>query len=118
MFESNNERLALLMSMKRENPQDPFPPYAIALEYRAAGERVMALRQLQSVIETFPDYLPAYYPSIALHIEFGEPGKAIELAKIGIDLAAKQKNIKTAGEIKSLIELEIDDDVVDGGLKN
>lgn len=111
MSEIKSDRLEMLRSLQRENPEDPFPAYAIALEYRSAGEQKIALEQLLSLMEKFPDYLPAYYPAIALQIESGEPEKAMELARHGISLARAQNNIKTAGEIKSLIELEIDDDL-------
>jgi hypothetical protein len=110
MSETNEARIALLKSLQAENPSDPFPNYALAIEYRSLGDNQKAIYLLRESLINNADYLPAYYPLISLLIEKEELTEALQIAHDGIVLATQQKNLKTASEIRSLIELEIDEE--------
>lgn len=99
----NSQRIEMLKKMVLEDPQDPFYPYAMALEYIHTN-RPEALSLLISVMQSHPDYLPPYYQAGLLSIESGkeEEGKAI-LEK-GIAVAQKQNDRKTLNELRSLLD--------------
>lgn len=101
-------RIEMLEQLRKEDSNDPFPPYALAVEYRAAGDIQKAIVLWKEVTRQFPDYLPAYYPLIAAFIECASLDQAADFAKRGIELAKQQNKLKTLSEIKSLIEQEID----------
>jgi|688.fasta_scaffold03101_18 cytochrome c-type biogenesis protein CcmH/NrfG len=102
------ERIALLEDLLAKDPTDPFPAYALAIEYRASGDLRKAMQLWRKGIQQFPDYLPAYYPLIAALIEENHLKEAADLARIGVELALQQRNLKTASEIKSLLEQEME----------
>ncbi len=99
----NSQRIEMLKKMVLEDPQDPFYPYALALEYIHTN-RPEALSILIDVMRKYPDYLPLYYQAGLLSIESGkeEEGKAI-LEK-GIAVAQKQNDRKTQNELRSLLD--------------
>jgi cytochrome c-type biogenesis protein CcmH/NrfG len=102
------ERIALLEDLMAKDPADPFPAYGLAIEYRAAGDLRKAMQFWRKGIQQFPDYLPAYYPLIAALIEENHLKEAADLAQTGVQLALQQRNFKTASEIKSLLEQELE----------
>lgn len=99
----NSQRIEMLKNMVLENPEDPFYPYALALEFIHTN-RPEALIILTKVLKQFPDYLPTYYQAGLLSIESGkeEEGKAI--LERGIELAQKQNDRKALNELRSLLD--------------
>ena len=109
----NESRIAALKKMEAENPNDPFPAYAIALEYRSSNDYEKAIELLMALFKKFPNYLPLYYTIVSLFISKEDKIEALNFARKGINLAKKQGHIKTVSELKSLIELELDCDDLD-----
>ena len=99
----NKERIALLEEYVRQDPQDPFNHYALALEYLHAHP-AEALGRLQKVIEQFPYYLPSYYPCAELTAMLGSAAAALTLAESGMTMALKAGDRKTASELLTLAE--------------
>jgi lipoprotein NlpI len=58
-------RLEQLLRFYREDPNDPFSVYGLALEYQKTDVRESE-RFFDELLGKFPDYLPAYYHAAKL----------------------------------------------------
>ncbi|MGK7389448.1 MAG: tetratricopeptide repeat protein [Candidatus Cyclobacteriaceae bacterium M2_1C_046] len=96
----NSDRLKKLENYYKQDPNDPFIIYGLALEYEK--------RDLDKAVEFFdilltkhPDYLPTYYKAAHLYWEEDQPEQARSIFERGIDLAKKQENVKILNELKA-----------------
>lgn len=94
-----SERIRLLKEFLKEDPQDPFPLYALAMEY-VKTDPEEAAKLFNEVLERHPGYVPVYYQAAALFSELGEAEKTEEIYKKGIETAQK------AGDSHALMELK------------
>jgi len=97
------QRIAMLEKYIEDDPKDPFPLYALALEYieREVEKSILLFDQ---TLQKFPLYLPTYYHAAALFAELGEIEKAQSLYEKGIALAKEQNEIKTLNELRSAFQ--------------
>lgn len=93
-------RLEQLKEFAKEDPQDPFTLYALALEYLKSNIQE-ARSAFESLLTTHPDYLPTYYPAAHLMIDLGEASKAEQLFLQGMDVAKSQNEMKAYRELQS-----------------
>lgn len=94
-----SDRIRQLKEFIKEDPQDPFPLYALAMEY--VNTDPQEARNLYiKVLDQHPEYVPVYYQAAALFSELGELKKAEETYKKGIETA------ETAGDSHALMELK------------
>lgn len=99
-------RLDSLNEMLKEQPDDAFLLYAIALEeYKQLPEKGINL--LQKLRQLQPDYLPLYYTLGKWLEENLNNSAAVEILNEGFELARKVNDKKTMREIRqALDELE------------
>lgn len=102
-------RIEQLQEMLREEPLDPFLNYAIALEYAKIGEVQKGISIIEEILQRDEDYLGAYYQLGKLYEESGHAEKAIVVYQKGMEIAKKQKNNKTYGELNTALML-LDDE--------
>lgn len=98
-------RLAQLEEMLKEDPQDSFLRYAVAVEYAAAGNSSEAISRIESLITDQPDYLGAYYKLGQLYEQNAQHEKALDVYRRGAVVAKAQGNTKTLGELNTAIML-------------
>ncbi len=93
-------RLEQLLRFYKEDPNDPFSLYGLALEYQKSdvNESVQYFDQL---LTNFPDYLPAYYHAAKLKASLGKNENALKIYKLGIDLAKSLNERKAQQELQS-----------------
>lgn len=104
----NADRIAALEEMLKDDPQDAFCMYALALEYAPdAFHRDKALKLLVDLRSIHPDYLPVYYQLAVLLKQLGRDGEVKEVLKSGLALAEKKGDLHTAAELNFLLD-EID----------
>jgi len=94
----NTDRLSKLLALYKENPDDPFTVYALALEYRQNQPEKAAI-YFDRLLTDFPDYSATYYHAAHLFWEMGEWEKAEGVFTKGIEVCSR------AGETKALQEL-------------
>lgn len=99
----NSERIKSLEQLIKEDPTDPFPLYALALEV-APYSPSRSVNLIESLLANFPDYLPGYYQAALIYLDLQHDDKAIAILAKGIDLAKLTNEMKTLGELKSLLE--------------
>jgi len=96
-------RIEQLTRFISEDPTDPFPRYALALEY-LKDDPSRAKDQFELLLVTFPDYLPTYYPAAHLMIDLGLHDDAERLFELGMEKAQQQHERKTGSELKQALE--------------
>ncbi|HMI67432.1 MAG TPA: hypothetical protein VK517_15425 [Cyclobacteriaceae bacterium] len=99
----NLERLQLLEQYAREDPMDPFPRYALALEWVTSDPK-KAEQCFDQLLIDHPHYLPVYYHAAHLHILSSDLVNAKLILEKGILLARDLGNSKTGAELKGLLD--------------
>ncbi|MFM9008576.1 MAG: hypothetical protein ACKOQY_08635 [Bacteroidota bacterium] len=96
----DQNRIAALEAMLREDPLDAFCRYALALEYAGleSGSR-QSIELLQDLLADTPAYLPAYYQLGKILGEANRKPEALLVIQQGILLA------RSTGENHALAEL-------------
>lgn len=99
------DRLATLLTLVRDKPNDPFLIFAIALEHKSSGNEGESMAYFERLVNEFPDYVPTYYQYGKLMEETGQTQKAMHLYKIGIKKATETGDNKTARELQQAIDM-------------
>ncbi len=86
-------RLQQLLQFWEEDPNDPFTLYALATEYRST-DPAKALLYYEKLLAEHPGYVGTYYHAAKLYAELGQPGKAEDTFKKGLEVSqqAGQRN--------------------------
>lgn len=105
----SNERILQLQSLIQIDPSDPFLHYGLALEWMKQEDYKKAKDTFQYLIEKHPSYLATYYQLGKLLADLEEIDQATAILSAGSNLAKAQNNLKTKGEIDTLL-WEIEED--------
>ena len=98
-------KIAELIEFLKDDPNDNFIRYALALEYTKIEEYENAKSIFDILVKEAPHYLPTYYQYGNLLAEIGQPGLAEEIYKKGIEIADSQLKIKTKQELQQALFL-------------
>ena len=100
-----SNRLETLKSMVAQNPADSFSRYALALEYRNAGDLEAAIREFLSLIADNPEYTAAYYHGGQALERSGRPEEAREVYRKGIEITTRKGDLHSRSEIQAALDL-------------
>ena len=95
-------RLEQLQQFLKEDPNDPFNLYALALEYLKSDSKE-AHRLFDELLSYHPDYLPTYYTAGKRFADDGLVEKATKIFEDGIIKAREQQQAKTVRELQSAL---------------
>lgn len=108
-FTSNmSPRIDQLIQFIKDDPDDPFNHYALALEYSKTNE-TRAIEIFQNLLKNHPQYIPVYYQLAQLYARDGQKEKAIQTFNTGIAIAREQHDLKTLRELNAALEELLDD---------
>lgn len=93
-------RLDTLLQFYKDDPNDPFNIYALAIEYQKF-DVTKAQVYFEKLLSDHHTYVPTYYHAAKLYQELGNAEKAIEVYEKGIAIAKSQNEMKAARELKS-----------------
>lgn len=97
------DRAKMLEDLISKDPNDPFLHYGLAMEVSKSSPQ-KAIELFEKILNKFPTYLPAYYQAAVLLIGLNEEEKAIDILQSGILLAKSQTELKTMGELRTLLD--------------
>ena len=100
-----NSRIDNLIGMLKEEPEDVFLNYALAVEFVGEGKYEEAERQFLKTNKLDADYLPCYYQLGQVAEKLNKEKEALEYYHKGVELAKKQSNNKTLNELNEAIWL-------------
>jgi hypothetical protein len=96
-------RLSQLIQYYKDDPDDPFNVYALALEYLKSD--LTKSRELFDVLlYQHENYVPAYYHAAKLFVDLGERDTATRVLERGMAVAKKQNDVKAAQELRSFLD--------------
>jgi Tfp pilus assembly protein PilF len=93
-------RLTQLLQYFKDDPNDPFNIYALALEYLKT-DVTRSKEFFDLLLLNHEDYVPAYYHAAKLYQSLDEKEKAIEVYEKGISIAKKHQEHKALRELQS-----------------
>ena len=96
----NLDRLELFKQFSKEEPENPFNWYALALEYSKSDTK-KAAELFEMLLTDFEAYLPTYYTAAHFFTDLEEISKAKLIYEKGIELAQNQQEIKALQELKN-----------------
>jgi Tfp pilus assembly protein PilF len=106
-------RLEQLQEFLKDDINDSFLRYALALEYVGVEKNETARDCFLKLIKDDENYIATYYQLGKLYESLNEVEKAREIYKKGINIAQKSENKKTLLELQEaynmLIEIDEDD---------
>ena len=97
-------RLQLLTQFLRENPNDSFARYGLAMEYSKAGNTERALEEFSQLLEIDPDYTAAYFMAAQTLARAGQTEEARRMLTKGIASAARTGNAHAKAEMEAMLE--------------
>ncbi len=97
-------RLERLEAMAARKPADPFPRYALALEYRSLGRVEEALALLRSLAAPPLEYVPAYLHLGMLLVDREDTEAAREVLIQGVQVAGRQGDRRAEAEMQALLD--------------
>jgi len=98
-------RLETLKSMVEQNPTDTFARYGLAMELRNTGDLAGAVAEFRTLMESHPDYTPAYYHGGQTLERMGLIEEAREVYTAGLDACARSGNQHASGEMQAALDL-------------
>lgn len=96
-------RFQQLQEMLKNEPNDSFLNYALALEHAKMGEIQKAIELIEMILHRDVNYLGAYYQLGNYYELTKQPQKAIAIYTKGIEMANKQNNRKTQRELQEAL---------------
>jgi Tfp pilus assembly protein PilF len=97
-------RIEILTGFLRDDPNDSFSRYALALEYVKKDQREDARREFETVRRNDPNYVATYLQLGQLYRTMGDPGEAEQAFRDGIAVAIKAGDTHTQGELQGALE--------------
>ena len=97
-------RIEILKGFLKDNPNDSFSRYALALEYMKLGQNDDALREFETVKTNDPQYVATYYQLGQLYQKLGKTHEAEKTLRTGITMATKAGDEHTRSELEAALE--------------
>jgi tetratricopeptide (TPR) repeat protein len=104
-------RLELLHQFLKEDPNDPFNLYALALEYLKSDTN-RSYELFTELLTHHSDYIPTYYHLGKLYQESGKKEEAVRTFETGIGKARQLKDHKALRELQSALQELRDEDLL------
>jgi len=93
----------MLLGFIAQKPTDPFPRYALALEYKNAGRFEESRATFTELMGLCPDYTATYLHAGDLLSKMGLKADARSVFETGITVASKQGDTHARGEIEAAL---------------
>jgi tetratricopeptide (TPR) repeat protein len=104
----HNSKIEQLLEFLKEEPNDSFTLYALALEYEKS-DTAKALAYYDLLLKEHPEYLATYYHAGKL-VEKSDKETSKKIYTNGMALATKQGKTKTYNELQNALNLLLDEE--------
>lgn len=96
-------RIDTLLGFIQQNPQDPFPRYALALEYKNGDRLDEARATFESLMSAHPDYTASYLHAGNTLIALGLKEEARATYQRGVEACARKGDTHARGELEGAL---------------
>src|SRR5215468_5106366 len=97
-------RLDMLIAFARKQPNDPFPQYGLAIEYKNLGRLDDATNAFAELIARHPDYTAAYLHAGNVLVALGRRDDARATYEAGIAACRKKGDAHALGELQAALD--------------
>lgn len=97
-------RVEMLTQFLKENPNDSFARYGLAMEHSKAGDAERALQEFSKLLEVNPDYTAGYFMAAQTLAKTGKVEEARKMLTDGIASAARTGNAHAKSEMQAMLE--------------
>lgn len=91
--------------MLDRQPGDPFTLYAVALEYKKAGQLDQAIEYLDRTLQFDPSYCYAYFQKGVVLEEQGDLEAAKSVYRAGIEAATRKGDAHAKSELEGQLQM-------------
>lgn len=102
--------LEKLLEFYRDEPEDPFNLYSLALEYQKY-DTSQSKRCFEQLLDKFPNYLPTYYVAAQFFALIDRDIRPEIIYLKGIQIALEQQNYKTHQELVRAYRAFLDEEI-------
>jgi tetratricopeptide (TPR) repeat protein len=95
------DRLSMLLSMVTTKPNDPFPRYGVAMEYKKLGRNEDAVQAFAELAQHHPRYVPGYLMHGNLLEAMGRADDARSVYARGLEVARAAGDDHAEGELRA-----------------
>ena len=99
----SRSRVEVLEEFVRNNPNDSFSRYGLAMEYANAGRQDEALAIFQELLHLNPDYAAAYYHAGMLLSRMGRAQEARRILELGLEVTKRIGDWHTHSELEAAL---------------
>ena len=96
-------RIEALLGFIRANPKDPFPRYALALEYKNSGRLDDARTTFEALMAADPDYTAAYLHAGNTLVALGLRDEARAIYQRGVEACLRRGDTHARGELEGAL---------------
>jgi len=96
-------RIDSLLGFIQQKPQDPFPRYALALEYKNAGRLDEARATFDALMSAHPDYTAAYLHAGNTLLALGLRDDARAVYQRGVEVCVRRGDAHARGELEGAL---------------
>jgi tetratricopeptide (TPR) repeat protein len=93
----------MLEGFIRQKPEDPFPRYALAMEYKNAGRLEDARGIFDHLMSVSPDYTAAYLHAGNVFVALGNMDQARTVYQSGIAACVRRGDSHARGELEGAL---------------
>ncbi len=97
-------RIETIKKILEQSPNDPFPRYGLAMEYKNAGRADEAAATFAELQARHPDYVPQYLMHGNLLVSMHKLDEARQVLEQGIAAARKKGDGHAAGELQGALD--------------
>lgn len=101
---AESARLTQIREWIAESPEDPELQYALAMEYRSAGEDELAIDSFRKLIAVKPDFVPCYLMLAQSFVHRERTDEARAVLRDGIAAARRAGQDHAQGELQTLLD--------------
>ena len=98
-------RLEILKQMVREDPNNTFARYGLAMEHAKSGEYNEAIAEFRILLQHDESYAAAYFHGGQAHEKLGQIEEARALYEKGIEVTTRKGDAHTRSEIEAALSL-------------
>jgi len=98
-------RLQMLEQMIRQDPNNTFARYGLAIEYANTGDWAQAVVEFRTLLQHDENYAAAYYHAGQALEKMGELEQARTMYEQGIEASTRKGDLHTRSEIEAALSL-------------
>lgn len=105
LSERKMSRREQIEAMLKDEPQDTFLRYSLAMELRSEGEHEASIERLVELTGDTPPYVPAYFMAAQQLVDIDRTNDARTMLRDGIEQARAQDDSHAAAEMAEFLAI-------------